>query len=227
MPTSTEPAAESRRPIAARGAAWATAGARSLARAGVSPNAISIASAAAALAGGAALAATRWLPLGFDLALLLIAAAAVGIRSLCNMFDGMVAVEHNKATRSGIVFNEVPDRVSDVAFLAGAGVAASASAGSLGLHLGWAAAAAALFTAYARAFAASNGTGQDFGGPMAKPHRMAVLALACVAAAVERLALGSVLSLAAGLAVIAAGGLLTATLRLARLVRHLEAGAER
>jgi hypothetical protein len=46
--------------------------------------------------------------------------------------------------------------------------------------LGWAAALVAVFVAYVRALGASVGAGQLFLGPMAKPHRMALMTAMCV-----------------------------------------------
>jgi len=43
------------------------------------------------------------------------------IRLLCNLFDGMVAIAQNKASPKGELYNEVPDRVSDVTILIGLG----------------------------------------------------------------------------------------------------------
>src|SRR5439155_982956 len=105
---------------------------------------------------------------------------------LCNLLDGMVAIEGGLQSKSGDVFNEVPDRVSDALILVGAGYA---TAPALGLAwagaLGSAAALLAVLTAYVRALGAALGTGQDFRGPMAKPHRMAALTAACLAGAFE------------------------------------------
>ena len=51
--------------------------------------------------------------------------------------------------------------------------------------LGWAAASLALFTAYLREFGVAGGAAPDFRGPMAKPHRMVVMATAALAACLE------------------------------------------
>jgi len=32
---------------------------------------------------------------------------------LCNLLDGMVAIEHGKQSQLGVLYNELPDRVSD------------------------------------------------------------------------------------------------------------------
>lgn len=163
MTTSTD---GDRRPLKVRGARWSQQFARQLAASGITPNQISVASIFFAIAGAAGLLAGGWY--------LLLAAACIQGRLLCNLFDGMVAVEHNKATPLGAVYNEFPDRIADSILLIAAGYAMDAPA------LGWAAALIAVLTAYVRVFGASCGLGHDFRGPMAKQHRMALLTLACI-----------------------------------------------
>ena len=95
---------------------------------------------------------------------------------MANLLDGMVAIGRGVASPVGELFNEVPDRVSDTAVLVGLGVAAGS------VWLGLAAALAAMATAYVRTTARAAGAPSDFGGPMAKQHRMALvtaLALWC------------------------------------------------
>lgn len=149
---------DSRRPIATRSAGWARWAARHLSRAGVTPNAISLASVGFAAVSGAAAWSGLWL----------VAAAAIQLRLLCNLFDGMVAVEGGKATPTGGVFNELPDRAADSLTLIGLGYACGWP--QLGL---WCALGAAI-TAYIRVLGASLGTPHYFFGPMAKQHRMAL-----------------------------------------------------
>ena len=211
---------ESRRPIRARGARWVHALVDRLDRLGVSPNAVSVLSVVCSAAGAISIGVSA--SVGPTTAALLLASAPVwiGLRSLCNLLDGLIAVEKNRGRPSGIVFNEFPDRVSDVFFFVGAGLAAMPV--ELGVHLGWAAAAVALLTAYGRAFGAACGGGHDFRGPMAKPHRMAVLALACLSASVEDLTVGTTYALSAGLVVVIAGGVVTIARRLRALVATLE-----
>ena len=110
-----------RRPIASRGSGWARALTKWLAARDISPNQISIASmAAAGLAGlcfyfGA-------MAGGFGGALLLLAAALFcQIRLICNLMDGLVAIEAQKGTPDGAFWNEAPDRVSDVLIFVGLG----------------------------------------------------------------------------------------------------------
>ncbi len=201
-----------RRPIAARQATWAIRLADALAAGGVSANAISVWGMIAGIASGLALAGTSQsagllLPLAW-----LGGAALVGLRLLANMLDGMVAERRGICSPVGSLYNEIPDRVSDVATLLGLGYAHGSDP-----VLGWAAALLAVLTAYVRAQVAVSGAPQDFRGPMAKPHRMAVVIIAAVVAAagfpdfICRPALG----------IIAIGSAFTAWRRLAAGARFL------
>jgi phosphatidylglycerophosphate synthase len=49
------------------------------------------------------------------------AAGGIQLRLLANLFDGMVAVEGGLRTKSGEIFNELPDRISDVVIFVGVG----------------------------------------------------------------------------------------------------------
>jgi phosphatidylglycerophosphate synthase len=206
-----------RRPLTTRNAAWVQALARWLAARRVTPNAISIAGMVFATLGGAALVTPT------DCAhcmsgLLFIAAAAIQLRLLCNLLDGLVAVEGGLKGRAGDLFNEAPDRYADIVLLAGAGVACGKP------WLGWMAAAFAVLTAYVRAFGASLGKGQDFCGPFAKPQRMFFLTVGTLAAAVQwsfPRVLSSFSVLQGTLWLVAAGSLFTAVRRVARLYRQL------
>jgi phosphatidylglycerophosphate synthase len=224
-----------RRPLRSRQKRWATALAARLTARGVRPNQISLASVVfAALAGGALLLVGTMEP-DFGASrrslLLVVAAGAIQLRLLCNLLDGMVAVEGGLRSKSGEVFNELPDRVSDALILVGAGYATAPALGMVWAGaLGSAAALLAVLTAYVRSLGASLGTGQDFRGPMAKPHRMAALTAACLVAAVEPViqpagdwrSWGASV-LAVGLAAIAAGSALTVARRTRRVVDVLEA----
>jgi phosphatidylglycerophosphate synthase len=195
----------------------------------VSPNAISVAGMLACLAAGTAMVWTAYAPSGTAArAAWIVAAVLVQLRLLANMLDGMVAIRRGVASPVGELYNEVPDRVSDVAALIGLGYAAGGHAA-----LGWAAALAAVFTAYVRAMGKIAGAPQDFGGPMAKPQRMAVVTATALymglapAAWRPDWAWGGVPAglPAAALAVILAGSVLTAVLRLRRTATVLRNGA--
>ena len=147
--------AEPRRPIAARSSRWAQQAASIVARAGATPNAVSVASVAFALLGAGLL--LMW-PTAAGL---IACAACVQARLLCNLLDGMIAVEGGKKTALGPLYNEFPDRIADSLFIVALGYASGAPA------LGWFGALAAALTAYVRAFGGALGLGQDFRGPMA------------------------------------------------------------
>lgn len=115
---------------------------------------------------------------------LLFIGAAIGIqlRLLCNLIDGMVAVEGGKKSALGELFNEFPDRISDLLTIVPIGYMISEM--EYMVELAWAAAAIAILTAYIRSIGAAL-TGQQFYvGPMAKPHRMALITVACLGSAV-------------------------------------------
>lgn len=210
-----------RRPIQARGTAWAARVAAALAQAGVSPNAISLAGIAFSAAGCAALVAAPQAGTGARACLYLAAVATIGARSLCNLFDGMVAVEHGRKTPSGVLFNELPDRVSDVLMLVGAGYAIPSVPG--GSALGWFAAVVAVTTAYVRMLGGAAGAAQPFLGPMAKPQRMAVMGAGLVLAAAASGTGHSERVLGGALALVALGGIVTVARRTVAIARELEA----
>ena len=117
-----------------------------------------------------------WLQRG----LLLLAFVGIQGRLICNLLDGMVAVEGGLRSPAGAVFNELPDRLSDSLLFLGAGYGLVQTTG--GVELGWAASLFALFTAYVRLLGGTCGLTQQFIGPMAKQHRMALLSAATVVA---------------------------------------------
>lgn len=201
----TTPDDSDRRPLAVRNAGWAQRIARAIAGMGISPNQISVVSVAFAALGAGALLAGGWY--------LFAAALCIQGRLLCNLFDGMVAVEHNQATALGPVYNEFPDRIADSLLLVAAGYACGMP------ELGWLAALAAALTAYVRVFGAACGLGHDFRGPMAKQHRMAVLTAACVATPL--LPFGAD-TMKVAIAIIAALGLVTCVTRTLALCRQLQ-----
>jgi phosphatidylglycerophosphate synthase len=154
-------------------------------------------------------------------ALLLVAAASVQVRLLCNLLDGMLAVEEGFKSKTGEIYNDLPDRVADVFILVGAGY--SARYLPYGPTLGWAAAVLALFTAYVRMLGASLGATQLFIGPMAKQHRMFTLTVFTLVAAVETLLGMPPRAIRIGLGVIVAGSIVTAFRRTQRIAVEVEA----
>lgn len=209
-----------RRPLKSRDTRWAAAIAQFLAKRGVRPNVISIASAVFSAGAGLCLGATRnsdeaaepWLFLG--------AAALMQLRLLCNLFDGMVAIEGGFKTKSGEIYNELPDRFADAFILIGAGYSHPAS--DWMPWLGWCGAVLAVLTAYVRALGASAGSSQHFCGPMAKQHRMAVLTLACLGAAVLAWLHIAFPIIVWALGIITVGCVITVFRRSLRIIRELE-----
>jgi phosphatidylglycerophosphate synthase len=215
---------DNRRPLKSRGTGWAKAAATGLARAGASPDLVSAGSMVFAVLGAACFVGSGVTDGPQRPVLLVAAGACIQLRLLCNLLDGMVAVEHGRGGPLGPVWNELPDRGADILFLAGAGYGAWAAGQGLALHLGWAAAALAVLTAYVRELGRALGQPADFSGPMAKPHRMALLTGASVVSAFEGLWhwRGQTLEIALGL--IALGALITVLRRTRRLAGALGLG---
>lgn len=174
----TDKESESRRPIASRQSGWAKLTAAFLARNKVSPNFISILSIVFALLSLVAFyfASMEQSPTVF---LMLLAVVGIQGRLIMNLLDGMVAVEHNKKSVVGGLYNEVPDRISDTLTLLGVGLMARTM--PYGMDLAYIAIALSVATAYIRTLGASLGCGHHFLGPMAKQHRMALTSAACLA----------------------------------------------
>jgi hypothetical protein len=88
--------------------------------------------------------------------------------------------------------------------------------------LGWCAAVFAVMTAYVRLLGGSLGLPQDFRGPMAKPHRMAIMTVACVFDGVAGLFGYRDYAITAALMLIVAGTLVTMYRRLRSITRALQ-----
>ena len=204
---------EDRRPLKSRSHAWVQDLAQTLVAKGITPNRVSMFGVGFAVLGFCFLwGAGRWPAGGI---FLIPAAICVQGRLLCNLLDGMVAIEGGQKQKGGALFNELPDRIEDTLLLAGAGHAAGY------IELGWICAVLAVFTAYIRAFGASLQQGQDFGGPFAKPQRMFVLTVGILIAFVEIFLPVKIYALVAALVVIAIGTFVTACLRVNRLYSKL------
>jgi phosphatidylglycerophosphate synthase len=213
-----------RRPISQRERSWAKALTRALAKTAISPNQISFSSMIFAALAGACFAASGLASNAIDRVLVLLGAALFcQLRLLANMLDGMVAVEAGKGCPDGPVWNELPDRFADIFILVGAGYGVAA----LGLaepSLGWAAAAAALMTAYVREVARGAGAPADFSGPMAKPHRMFVMTMAALLAIFEPIWRWRGESLHYALWLVAIGATFTMLNRARRALAYLRKG---
>lgn len=166
-----------RRPIPARNLSVSKNVATWLANAGAGANGISIFGMIAGLVAGLAIAGTSYWREHFAL-LYVTGAVLILIRLLSNMFDGMVAVIHNRPNPLGELFNEVPDRISDAAILVGCGYSINSSP-----EAGYWAALFAVLTAYIRAIGKASGAPQNFSGPLAKQQRMFLCIATCLVCA--------------------------------------------
>jgi len=172
---------EGRRPLKVRDANFAVSIAKWLSQRNITPNQISIASVFFAF-----LAALSFLAIPSSTGAGLSAVFAglfIQMRLLCNLFDGMVAIEGGKSTPAGELFNDIPDRIADPLILVSAGYAISVI--QWGDVLGWCAGILAVLTAYVRTLGVSMGAPVSFKGPMAKQHRMAVMTGASALTVVE------------------------------------------
>ena len=202
---------EARRPLASRSTRWAAFLAKTAVGVGFTADGISILSLVFAAGGSAAL---IWLPGPWNL---LACAVGIQLRLLCNLLDGMVAIEGGKKSKVGALYNEVPDRLADSLFLVALGYA-------IGMPwLGWLAALAAAVTAYIRVLGGTFGLTQDFRGPMAKPHRMATMTVGCLLAIAEFYFFDNPRVLQLSAWVIAIGALITCGTRLLAISAQLKA----
>jgi len=212
---------EGRRPLKVRELGISQAAAHWLSQRNITPNQISIASVGFGAAAATCLlmlpGAVGWQTWG----LALLAALAIQCRLLCNLFDGMVAVEGAKSTASGELFNDIPDRIADPLILVCAGYAVSSVPWAP--DVGWAAGLLAVMTAYVRTLASSIGAKTDFRGPMAKQHRMALMTAALVLTSFESFFWPQGTMVLIALLVIVAGALITIARRVRAAYLFLEA----
>lgn len=158
-----------RRPLKSRQTLWASKLAKSLADSGISPNMISFMSIVFAALSMLSAFKGLWY-------FTILAALFIQLRLICNLMDGMVAVEFGKKSKTGDLWNDVPDRFADFLIILGAGLLARAQ--PYAMDLAYINGGLAILTAYLRVLGASVGSPQYFSGPMAKPQRMALLTLA-------------------------------------------------
>lgn len=159
----------------------------------VRPWAITAAGVAFAAAAGAVLATAAPGPAAAPAVALLLAA-----RLACANLDGGVARESGRSTPFGAVVNELGDRLAELAALAGCLALADPA-------LVAATALAATLPSWVALAGAAAGARRPQGGPVGKTERCVLLVLFALTGA------------AAWLAVLAAGSLITAVVRLARL----------
>lgn len=211
-----------RRPLKTREQNWPRQLAFKLVRLGLTPNQISLASAVISAIGAASLLAAAHYRGAMEAVFLIGAAVCIQLRLLCNLLDGLMAVEGGLKTKAGEIFNEFPDRVADVLLLVSAGYAVRGES-SYAVELGYLCAIASVVTAYVRVFGGSAGLLQDYCGPMAKQQRMATLTLACILSAAEAIFAMPHRIMCVALLVILVGALFTMVRRTLRIARLLNA----
>jgi phosphatidylglycerophosphate synthase len=192
-----------------------------LVKAGLTPNQVSVMSMAFAAAGALCLLLAPDAG-GFfsQLAFLIGALLGIQLRLVCNLVDGLMAVEGGMKTAYGELFNDFPDRVSDALLILAAGYSVSLQTGGSEAVVGWAATLLAVLTAYIRVLGASMGTPHFFLGPMAKQHRMAALNLGILGSAFELVRYGKFeYCLTVALYLIAIGALITCANRIAAILK--------
>ncbi|PIE42178.1 MAG: CDP-diacylglycerol--glycerol-3-phosphate 3-phosphatidyltransferase [Gammaproteobacteria bacterium] len=206
----------SRRELKVRQQGWVRTVTKKLVATHITPNQISLSS-----LGFSALAAGCFylFSITLDWYWLILAPIFVQIRLLCNLFDGLVAVEGGKGTPSGELFNDIPDRFADIMILIAVGYATLLPSG---IYWGWIAGVLAILTAYVRTLSACLGAPMSFVGPMAKQHRMAVVTVSSLLAIVEDMLLNSHYVLYIALVVIALGSLFTCYRRARQAYHFLE-----
>jgi phosphatidylglycerophosphate synthase len=208
-----------RRPIAQAFRRTATVPVVWCVRLGIHPNLVSYSSIVASSAAGLCFWQAGTVP-----ALLIPAVGFCYLRLWLNMLDGMVALASGKASRTGEIANELPDRFSDVIVFVG--VAHSGLCHPLG---GYWVAIFALMVAYVGTLGQAVGVQREFSGVMAKPWRMVALHVgAWITLALTWFGDGDIMY--GGLTVldwtnilIIAGCVETIALRLVRIVRALQA----
>lgn len=203
-----------RRPLKVRSQKWVLPLALKLLSFGLTPNMISMAGLGAACLGFGIFGIAIYYP-AYAGIVYVSAGFCIQLRLLCNLLDGIMAIEAGAQQKTGELFNEVPDRFADCLLFIGAGFAVDQEYG------GWLCALFSLFTAYIRILGASLGLGHDFRGPFAKPQRMFILTFACWGQAAVIFFSSNIAILAFSLWVIAAGTLLTMGLRLLKLYHQL------
>jgi phosphatidylglycerophosphate synthase len=157
-------------------------------------------------------------------ALLIPAVGLCYVRLWINMLDGMVALASGKASRTGEIANELPDRISDVLIFVGV-----AHSGLCHPLSGYWAAICALLVAYVGTLGQAVGVQREFSGLMTKPWRMVTLhvgawiTLGLLWRGGENPTFGGLTVLDWTHVLIVAGCVQTIAIRLVRIVRALRA----
>lgn len=158
QPTWRRPIADGFRKTARAAVCWCV-------RRGIHPNLVSYASIVASAGAGLCFRQAGAVP-----GLLIVAVGFCYLRLWLNMLDGMVALASGKASRTGEIANELPDRVSDVLIFVGV-----SHSGLCHPLAGYWVALFALLVAYVGTLGQAVGVQREFSGWMAKPWRMVAL----------------------------------------------------
>lgn len=176
--------------------------------AGISPDAITLAAIPVALLGSAALLASPAQPV----ALLAVPVLVVG-RLVFNLLDGNLARRSGRIHPRGELFNEVGDRLADIAFLAPVAFLPGASSSIVLLGV-----TAALLASYVGIATRAAGGPRLYRGVLSKPGRMILL----VVCSLWALFAGPAVPWEVFGPVLLVGGLLTLAERLFVAIRTLE-----
>ena len=221
------PAMGARRQLATRDKAWAQKLAHRLSQTSITPNTISVISVVFSILGALCLMTASYAGKSLSGSLLWLSAAlCIQLRLICNLLDGMVAIEGGKKSLLGGLYNELPDRIADPLLLMAAGYSSDWIIKLGGIPLGWVAAVLAVMTAYIRVLGGTLGAAQHFCGPMAKQHRMFMLTLGCFASIAELWLLPdgktAEVSMTVALAIIIVGSVFTCLRRLRLISSDLQ-----
>src|SRR6478672_10677936 len=141
-----------------------------LATAGVSPDAVTLAAIPVAVVGGVALLASPLVP-----AVLLL----VAVRLILNLVDGALARSTGRTHPRGEVFNELGDRLADIALLVPVAFLPGAQRETVLLGV-----TGAVLASFVGVTARAAGAQRLYGGVLSKPGRMILLAAFAVGALV-------------------------------------------
>lgn len=163
-----------RREVKTRSSSWAQKSAVFLTKKGVSPDLISIFSIVFSFGS-----LISFIQASENKYFLILSVIFIQLRLICNLLDGMIAVEFNRKSIHGELFNEIPDRISDFLIIIGAGLFSIKL--NYAMDLAWANVFLSTFVSYLRTFGAALTKKHFFLGPMAKQHRMFLLSVSSIA----------------------------------------------
>ncbi len=154
-----------RRDLKSRQTSWAVSITQAIAKTRITPNQISMMSLVMSI-----ISMYAFLFSDKHKYLLLIAALFIQMRLLCNLFDGMIAIEYKKKSTLGGIYNDLPDRFADALIILG--LSFTTQQMPYAIYIGWIGVFFSTMTAYIRVLGLSLGTKAYFNGPMAKQQRM-------------------------------------------------------